>query len=718
MSSEITLMCRQTEATDVVQNGVFSTTLDRPIMLEEGDEVSIKSATLNVVGDTIIVPEGGLDVELQGLKYMVNYNINRYYNYRAGNGTYDGIVAPLMQYGNVAGSDITGSAATGDNTLYWLANAHSNTNAHTPYYLVNVAVVPISKGRGGKRYGGELLLNYTDPSTPDKIMGSSITIHIASYQEDEYKKHNPIPLPSDKRKKNPTKFYQIKCAQIGGAPSIRVDPDMFLPGINVGSVSFPEDTGAAPVQPVTPTTNSYEIDPQVFSWTATIPEGDYTPQEMAAQLTDLLAPIEKNGATSSDYDHIVSGGTAWDSAAWTPPSSTPFLETVLQNERTLAALTAATPNTDNKMCFINASRPTAFGADDLSDTTGRVAQIFELDAMKAEYDSTTSPYTAPVDRWIGTDTISMSYDVDENKMKIDTMHFPIYVNSTGETAGDLNADARPGVQYNQLDDATTTTNGFSGIAKAYSGIAFTAMSPPSFWADQLGFSNNTVAVNANSAVCDFPVSAGGAQNSFTISNVVPGVTISEGFAGLSVPVIPSSDRQYAPGVDAGGAAGVPPQPGRFAEPIYSEGGAGSGVQVTTPDTVAIFGGKTFNQQIQSAGYFLIDVANNFQTDFVGSRTATQTSTSQTTGQDTMSIVSRYYTSNNFLTNQGPGNVVYTHPEGAKPQLLTDLAIRVKNPNGTFVDETILGNENTVFVSITRATRPVNVPAPPPKKQSE
>ena len=78
---EITLQLRQEDASDITQNGVFSTTLNRPIILEEGDEVSIKSATLNVIGDTIQIPDGGLDISLTGLKYLVNYNINRNMKY-------------------------------------------------------------------------------------------------------------------------------------------------------------------------------------------------------------------------------------------------------------------------------------------------------------------------------------------------------------------------------------------------------------------------------------------------------------------------------------------------------------------------------------------------------------------------------------------------------------------------------------------------------------
>lgn len=718
---EITLQLRQQDASDITQNGVFSTTLNRPILLEEGDEVSIKSATLNVIGDTIHIPDGGLEVSLVGLKYLVNYNINRSFAYRAGNSVYDGYVAELMTYANHAGTVPQGSSNTGDNALYWLANAHKNTNAHTPYYILNVDVFPLTKGRGGKRYGGGYItVNYTSPDDPTNILGQTTSIHIASYQEDEFRKHNPLPIPSQDRKANPTQFIQIKVAQIGGAPSIEIADQAALKAMNISSVTFPEDVINFPTQPITPNNTDYEIDPQQFTWTATIPEGDYTPQEMAAQLTDLLVPLEYNGATSANYNRPdPGGGSGWDGASMEYPSTSPFLETVLQNERTTTGKNTA--DTDNQQVFINASHPTS--ATDLSPSAiaGQIVQQFQIDAMKADYDGTSVPYTPPVDRWIGTNQVSISYDEDENKMKFDTIHFPIYTNSTGTNPNDLEADAKPGLQYNQLDDAnpTPSANSPSGLAKAYSGIAFTAMTPAAFWVDQLGFSNNTVVINPNSASCNFSKDMAGTKNCFTIDNVIPGQTITEGLASLSVPVVTSSSLQYTAGNNAGGQPGVPPKPGLFARPIVDSGGQpGSGSQITTPDTVAIFGGKTFNEQLETSGYFLIDIANNFQTDFVGGRVTTQQSTTAVNGHDTMGIVGRYYTSNNFLTNQGPGNIVYTHPEGAKPQLMTDLAVRIKNPDGTFVSETILGEQNTVFLTIQRAAPVVNQPTSGSKKTEE
>ena len=87
----------------------------------------------------------------------------------------------------------------------------------------------------------------------------------------------------------------------------------------------------------------------------------------------------------------------------------------------------------------------------------------------------------------------------------------------------------------------------------------------------------------------------------------------------------------------------------------------------------------------------------------------------------MSIVSRYYTSNNFVSDQGGGSIVYTH-SGAN-RLLTELAVRVKNPDGTFLDPVVLGNKNSVFLQIKRAIPiltggqpPAGYPPPVPPKE--
>ncbi len=197
------------------------------------------------------------------------------------------------------------------------------------------------------------------------------------------------------------------------------------------------------------------------------------------------------------------------------------------------------------------------------------------------------------------------------------------------------------------------------------------------------------------------------KHSFTINNVIPGQTITEGLASIAVPVVTSSALQYTGG-----------PPGLFAKPVMTDGTAGSGPQVSIADVDAIFADRVYNENAGGVGFFLIDIANNFQMDFVGENTRSQLSTNGINGKDTMSIVSRYYTSNNFVSDQGSGSIVYTH-SGANRNL-TQLAVRVKNPDGTFVDDTTLGNKNTVFLKITRA-KPIydggsTLPSTPPPKE--
>ena len=706
----ITLQLRQEESTNVQQNGVYDTTLAYPIELRAGDEVSIKSVFLDTT-DVIHIPPEGLPVSLTGMKYLVNYNINQSYDYQQG--------APigvqlLSTYGFPAGLAPSPpvAPATGDNSLYWLSEAFSSTN-HSKYYVQNVNVFPKTKGqRKGKRYGGvDIPIQFTDPRTPTESFKGRGTLHVASYEIDRFSVHNPIPIPSQDRKDFPTEFITFTCADVADVKEIRVEPGFPLFEHNIDRVEF-VNTSSQAVQPIQPGTNTYIMYPQYFTWTATIPGGDYTPTEIAATLNDLLTPLEYNGSTSANYNIATgAGGLTWDGANTKFPTQSPFLTTILQNDQELIAAAAADGEIHEQV-FINASRKDLTDPTQLAANAGTFPRKFELATMKDEY--LPNPFRPPVDRFCGTNQISMSFDDAERKLKWDLLHFPVYTNSSVATGGTVNNDAKPGVQYNEMpyESGETDYNGDSGLAKAYSGIAFTAMSPPSFWSEQLGFTKRTVSVQQNVVSCDFPIDALGVPNSFQVHNVLAGETITEAAATITIPVVQSSAPQYVDGSTNG-------PPGEFARPIFTDGIAGTGSQVSTDDTVACFASKTYNDAIQTAGYFLVDVAHNFNTTFVGGSLGRETSgpgSAQTTGNDTMSVVSRYYTSNNFVSDQGAGSIVYTH-SGA-PQNLTDLAIRVKNPDGSFVADTVLGEQNSVFISINRAKKIHNITSLPQPKEED
>ena len=195
----ITLQLRQEDSADVSTNGVWKNTLSIPTTLLPGDTVSIKSVYLNLDPDVISIPTEGLDVSLSCMKYLVNYDINQKFDYRAGNpGIPAGGVGDMFHYED---TPVAVNSETGDNQLYWLADAYTSDD-HQQYYLMNINVIPATKGRGGKRYGGgSLSVQYTDVNDPTNIYGSSVSVDMPSYREEDYLKHNPLPV----------KPYIIRC---------------------------------------------------------------------------------------------------------------------------------------------------------------------------------------------------------------------------------------------------------------------------------------------------------------------------------------------------------------------------------------------------------------------------------------------------------------------------------------------------------------------------
>ena len=49
--------------------------------------------------------------------------------------------------------------------------------------------------------------------------------------------------------------------------------------------------------------------------------------------------------------------------------------------------------------------------------------------------------------------------------------------------------------------------------------------------------------------------------------------------------------------------------------------------------------------------------------------------------------------------KGAGSIVYEHI--GQPQMLSNFAIKVRNPNGSFVSDTVLKTKNTVFIEIVK-----------------
>jgi len=68
-----------------------------------------------------------------------------------------------------------------------------------------------------------------------------------------------------------------------------------------------------------------------------------------------------------------------------------------------------------------------------------------------------------------------------------------------------------------------------------------------------------------------------------------------------------------------------------------------------------------------------------------------------------SIITKYFTSGNFLQESGAGSVVYTHQ--GEPQMINDFDVRVVHPDFSAPSNDELGQRNSVFLEIIKAVKP-------------
>ena len=69
MEQSTIIKLRQTEASSIVTNGSFATTLQNKVLLEEGDVVKLHSAFLDTTTESNITIDEPIDVSFSCIKY-------------------------------------------------------------------------------------------------------------------------------------------------------------------------------------------------------------------------------------------------------------------------------------------------------------------------------------------------------------------------------------------------------------------------------------------------------------------------------------------------------------------------------------------------------------------------------------------------------------------------------------------------------------------------
>tara|TARA_R110002074_G_scaffold58331_1_gene142981 strand:- start:696 stop:2822 length:2127 start_codon:yes stop_codon:yes gene_type:complete len=684
ISNSTIIQLRQAEAVNIpqladgtLQNGVFKSILDRPLMVENGDQITIKSVYLDTAeaGAGLIHVQEDIDSTFTIAMYIQNANKDQNYDWQQAGSPAE----PMLRvYTQSATSTITNSdpgAFRGDNNLWWLAEASLATGIN--WKVTGVNIEPFIKGIDPLGYYGATTINWE--YTP-------ITPGAAPYSATAQTPMHPRRRKADWIDNNAKGLWHlnVQCKGTEAAPELRLaknQPDGITKASQVKSVDF------TPYQKKIESGETYYT-LQNFDVNFKVPQGDYTPLELTQLLNDNFSNAEATGMASDEYG----SHAAYDATDKNPryPVMSPFLTTVLKNHDMLQRKATAAGIATIEQAFVGASG--AIQTNDAGvtfDNNGKWKFNYNITAMRAEYNEN-APIRPPLDCYIGTNQIDFQLDPQLNKIKIATAHFPIYGNSSSTPASGSGGsaipakivyDAVPCVEYNDgnssdinVADPNPVFLSSTGLPLRYSGIGIVAMNPPDFWYTTLGFGDVIIKPQYNAKLV--PDGAAPTEptdfNSFSI-DAVDGGNVTGAYPGLDVGVQHHEDF--------------------YTQPIYNNfKGDGGDTVISTSDTTSIYADRVYNTAIADEGYFKVKIGNNIKQNLVGGRLVTST--------DTQSVVNRYYTANSFTSDQGAGSVVYTH-QGA-PMFLSNFNVEITNPDDTFVDTHILKEKNTIFLELVKA----------------
>ena len=674
MSSSIILELRQQDSfsghiptsNGNFQNGVWETTLDIPILLEEGDQVQVKSVYLDTsIGqDGYISVPTDIPVKMTCAMYLTNYELDQQETFSDG-GLKNLKIYPLGVGATGVTSHARPFAELGDNNKWFLSTL---VETQTPSFRIPTLFLTLPhlpKSTANITWlSFNALFEYTGTEPGDARFGKIFNLSAGKpFRWNKLYEHNPF-----------------QCGVVCAAdPNNHLVPDFRMKELDTNHPEFTRGGQFEWLNNLVPiAAGEQRATLQEFSLDFVIPGGYnvvYTPSEMAEFITAKMSNLEVTGNASVNY--TLAGAQTNTMTQY--PAMSPFLTTVLKNANDIKV-----KDETIDQVFINADgyENAKFDPPDINNPdgnqNGNLQMKFDIAAMLAE--------GAPgvrnaFDYWIGSNEVALEFDPQVNKLKFTQQHFPIY---SGDTILATGASADDGLPSAVYCPAETFNPYFTtkGIASQYSGLVWTGLSPSALWQDLLGFDNTvTVSPNGNQGFMkavgktDEPPPA--TPNSFEL-RVKEGVNTTGALLGLDMGVVHSSAGFSKP---KQAPLGVP------------AGNGESAIPSVTTDVSSIYSSTTWNTAPASEGYFLLDIATNFQQSMVG-QTLTNTST--------QSIVNRYYTADSFTSDQGAGSIVYQHK--GEPQMLSSFKVQVLNPDRSVTAEHVLQEKNTVFIEIMKADK--------------
>jgi len=428
------LKLRQEESVPSLSNASYKTTLSRPVLINEGDQIQIKSVFLDTAAESTVIVEKDFTASIVTAKYLTNY-------YLGGDGA---LSNPFRSAGTDPVTTFTGqdSITNGpDNKKYWTYKTNPANGRNR--LLKSLLIIPIRE----QKFGGiSFQLQVRDPlSTDDPARFKTIpTIQIP--KKLEWSKHKTGYVLAINAWVNiatgSENYDNIRIIPFTGSEKGNWEKNnMYFPDYTKAVFGTEAQTG-------------FQLDPVTSTCNIPIAAGEYSPTQLAQKITDAMSVlVEPDGKVGVDYTQ-------------NPPqflSASPFLSSTFQQ-------------------YLQCVQDDFGKIPD--PATGNDTMIIMREDGQTLYSYWGRPIARANDNFIGTNNASLNFDATLNKLNFDVLHFPVQVDSGGIYV--------PGIVY--TPDTSLHDKAHAAVL-SYGGVGIVDFTPPAFWAN-LGFTpDNTLNIS-------------------------------------------------------------------------------------------------------------------------------------------------------------------------------------------------------------------------------
>ena len=355
-------------------------------------------------------------------------------------------------------------------------------------------------------------------------------------------------------------------------------------------------------------TDPYSYEPMLYKHSFVIESGNYTPVEMASILSDKCQTVQPNDKFTNVNE-----------------LKSPFL----QSDSSLQKLYLPTTTEQIEV---------------LSTITN---SIYAFQYTKGDGSELTLPL------WQGASQVSFSFD-KFNKFSLDYAHTPWY--STTSDSADIACSIQ------NYFFGITPSPGIGFTLTQHSGIAFTGLTPKSFWEGKLGFNVGEMTIFPQAGVNE----SGGDGYYYPLidfengKNVVTGQLIQDMLIKKSTLFYQTSNL--------------------IGQEFLSD--------LTTP---IVAPNPPFANEVNKNGYYLIEIGNKILNKFIGPNQ---------NFNNIQSIVSTYFSLNSYTLGTSSDSIIYTHSGAPVP--ISSFDIRILDSNKNLAAN--LGNDNSIYLELIKAPK--------------